>query len=91
MDGLFVIPFGPLILKTVSPLDPHSLTARRNPVLKKHLKNMFAKVHQQLPGANELRMLIWKPAALVTYCNLYSGFRHLQTPSIDSLFLIAIT
>ena len=32
VDGLFVILFGPLILKTVSPLDPHSLMARRNPV-----------------------------------------------------------
>ena len=32
MDGLFVILFGPLILKIVSPLDPHSLIARRNPV-----------------------------------------------------------
>ena len=31
VDGLFVIPFGPLIMKTVSPLDPHSLIARRNP------------------------------------------------------------
>ena len=32
MGGLFVNPFGPLIMKTVSPLDPHSLLARRNPV-----------------------------------------------------------
>ena len=31
MDGLFVILFGPLILKIVSPLDPHSIIARRNP------------------------------------------------------------
>ena len=31
VDGLFVVPFGPLILKTVSPLDPRSLIARRNP------------------------------------------------------------
>ena len=31
VDGLFVILFGPLILKIVSPLDPHSLIARRNP------------------------------------------------------------
>ena len=31
VDGLFVILFGPLILKIVSPLDPHSLMARRNP------------------------------------------------------------
>ena len=29
--GLFVIPFGPLLLKTVSPLDPHSHIATRNP------------------------------------------------------------
>ena len=28
-----MFPFGPLILKTVSPLDPHSLIARRNPAL----------------------------------------------------------
>ena len=31
VDGLYVIPFGPLVLKTVSPLDPRSLIARRNP------------------------------------------------------------
>ena len=31
VDGLFVTLFGPLILKIVSPLDPHSLIARRNP------------------------------------------------------------
>ena len=31
VDGLFEILFGPLILKIVSPLDPHSLIARRNP------------------------------------------------------------
>ena len=31
VDGLFVIQFGPLILKTVSPLDPRLLIARRNP------------------------------------------------------------
>ena len=31
VDGLFVILFGPLIMKIVSPLDPHSLIARRNP------------------------------------------------------------
>ena len=31
VGGLFVIPFKLLILKTVSPLDPHLLTARRNP------------------------------------------------------------
>ena len=33
VDGLFVVPFGPLILKTASPLDPRSLIARRNPAL----------------------------------------------------------
>ena len=33
VDGLIVIPFGPLILKTVSPLDPHSPIVRRNPGL----------------------------------------------------------
>ena len=33
VDGLFVIPFGPLFLKTVSSLDPRSLIARRNPDL----------------------------------------------------------
>ena len=31
VDGLFVIPFGHLILKTVSPLAPHSRMARWNP------------------------------------------------------------
>ena len=31
VDGLFMIPFGPLIPKTVSPLDTRSLIARRNP------------------------------------------------------------
>ena len=35
VDGLFVILFGPLILKIVSPLDPHSLIARRNPAWSK--------------------------------------------------------
>ena len=32
VDGLFVIPFGPLILKTVGQLDPHSLIAGWNPI-----------------------------------------------------------
>ena len=31
VDELLVIPFGPLIMKTVSPLDPCSLQAKRNP------------------------------------------------------------
>ena len=30
VDGLLVNPFGPLILKTVNPLDPHSLIGRLN-------------------------------------------------------------
>ena len=33
VDGLFVIHLDPVFLKTVSPLDPHSVTARWNPVL----------------------------------------------------------
>ena len=34
VDELFVVPFGPVILKTVSSLDPGSITARRNPEFK---------------------------------------------------------
>ena len=50
VDGLFVILFGPLILKIVSPLDPHSLIARRNPAnyINQFILKQFSHLYPQV-------------------------------------------
>ena len=52
VDGLFLILFGPLILKIVSPLDPHSLIARRNPVWVSLSFPVFESAHFYSPGGD---------------------------------------
>ena len=55
VDGLFVILFGPLILKIVSPLDPHSLIARQNPV---RYHKMFPLVHIRITGPAQGNLIV---------------------------------
>ena len=54
VDGLFVILFGPLILKIVSPLDPHWLIARRNPA------NGYEMQHKAWSSIEEVPYHFWR-------------------------------